>query len=251
MNLEDIWKEFRANIVVAVVVGATAIMETLFSFVTWIFRQLFSIFYDGKLADELAQGVVGTVSISMTAIIVGTLIGFALAYLLREIERRRVLHFAASVLLYVALAMPAYLLIYWGGTFVFPKADVWWVATGALSLNLAVFIAKIAHSGLETVPLSQIEAARAAGASGLTLVVRFEIPTVWRAVGSAIAVEWATTLKLSSLVGVIGAYDIMKVATMSAQDSYDQGVYVVVPLVYLILVTPILWWSEYLKSKSA
>jgi len=235
------------------VLGATAIMETAFSSVTWIFHQLFSIFYDGKLADELAQGVVGTVSISMTAIVVGTLSGFALAYLLREIERRRVrgLRVATAFLLYAALAMPAYLLIYWGGTFVFPKADVWWVATGALALNLAVFIAKIAHSGFETVPRSQIEAARAAGASGLTLVVRFEIPAVWRAVGSAIAVEWATTLKLSSLVGVIGAYDIMKVATMSAQQSYDQGVYLVVPLVYLILVAPILWWSEYLKSRSA
>ena len=63
-------------------------------------------------------------------------------------------------------------------------------------------------------------------------------------VGNAVVVEWATTLKLSSLVGVIGANDIMKVAKDQAGETFQDGTYLIVILVYFVLVAPLFIWVD-------
>ncbi len=246
----DIWKEHRSNIVITIVLATGVILNSITGLLSGFFAYVFNWFYSDDMSNLLAGGLMTTITISFVSILSGTLSGFLLAYLFRAVQMRFavVVRVGAWIFFYAALAMPAYLLLYWGTFFVFPRATPWWVATGALGLNLAVFVAKIVYGGFGTVPLAQIEAARTAGASGLTLAAGFEIPAILRSVGSAIAVEWATTLKLSSLVGVVGAHDIMWVATQNATLSYDQGIYLVVPVVYFVLVSPILLWSEHLRK---
>jgi ABC-type amino acid transport system permease subunit len=219
---------------------------------TTVFQLMFATVFDSDSSRRLAEGVTGTLLISLSSIVIGTPVGFALAYGFRFIQSRapRVIRYASWTLLYATLAMPAYLLIFWAGTFLFPRPDRALIAVGALAVNLAVFVGKIVYGGFSAVPLGQIEAARACGASGVKLALNFEIPAVLRAVEAAIAVEWATTLKLSSLVGVIGATDIMQVVMEQDLRTYHPGVYVIVFVVYWVLITPLLLWSDRLGKAS-
>lgn len=212
----------------------------------YLFRLLFTTLFDADSSTRLADGVTGTLLISFSSIGIGTPVGFVVAYGFRLIQSRAPppVRYASWAVLYATLAMPAYLLIFWAGTFLFPRPDRTLVAIGALAFNLAVFVAKIVYGGFGAVPLGQIEAARASGAGGITLALTFEIPAVLRAVRAAIAVEWATTLKLSSLVGVIGATDIMQVVMEQDLRTYHPGVYVIVFIAYWVLITPLLVWSD-------
>jgi polar amino acid transport system permease protein len=256
-NARETWKEFRPHILTAVLLAIVGIAQLTISFLSSLFQFVFGIFYSDKVAEQLAAGLIGTIGISFVAICIGTVAGFFIAYALRAIDRRsqrskfiKGIRFSSWIIMYAALAMPAYLLIYWGYYFVIPHPNAWWVATGALALNLAAFVAKIVYSAFRTIPTGQMEVARTAGASNAQLIVGFEIPAVLRVAGSALAVEWATTLKLSSLVGVIPTYDILKVAINGSSLSYDQSIYFVVPIVYFVLVAPIILWSDHLKSVS-
>jgi polar amino acid transport system permease protein len=210
------------------------------------FQLLFRVAFDPDTARRLAEGLTGTLLISLGAITVGTPAGFGLAYFFRLIQLRAPapLRIGSWAVFYAALAMPAYLFIFWSGTYLFPRPDRALIASCALAINLAIFVGKIVYGGFSAVPSGQLEAARASGASGLRLAVDFEIPGVLRAVDAAIAVEWATTLKLSSLVGVIGATDIMQVVMEQDLRTYHSSVYIIVFVVYWALITPILLWSD-------
>ena len=228
------------------VLGVALAWMVLGPMLNGVLRLLFAAVFDADSARRLAEGVTGTLLISLSAIGMGTPVGFLLAYGFRWLQGRapRVLRYGSWTAFYAALAMPAYLLIFWMGTFLFPRPSRALIAIAALALNLAVFVAKIVYGGFGAVPLGQMEAARASGAHGVRLAVGFEIPAVLRAVRAAITVEWATTLKLSSLVGVIGATDIMQVVMEQDLRTYHPGVYVVVFIVYWVLITPLLVWSD-------
>jgi ABC-type amino acid transport system permease subunit len=239
--------KLRGELLVVALLLAMALAWTVLPpMLNGILRALFALLFDADSSRRLAEGVSGTLLISFSSIVIGTPVGFALAYGFRWIQNRapRLIRYFSWTVLYAALAMPAYLLIFWAGTFLFPRPDRALVAIGALALNLAVFVGKIVYGGFGAVPLGQIEAARASGAAGLRLALDFEIPAVLRAVEAAIAVEWATTLKLSSLVGVIGATDIMQVVMEQDLRTYHPGVYVIVFVVYWVLISPLLLWSD-------
>jgi len=234
------------TLLVALVLGVVLAWVVLGAVLNGVLRLLFTALFDAASARRLAEGVTGTFLISLSSIGLGTPVGFVLAYGFRGLQSRapRVLRYASWTVLYAALAMPAYLLIFWMGTFLFPRPNRALIAIAALALNLAVFVAKIVYGGFGAVPLGQMEAARASGAHGVKLALGFEIPAVLRAVRAAITVEWATTLKLSSLVGVIGATDIMQVVMEQDLRTYHPGVYVIVFVVYWVLITPLLVWSD-------
>jgi ABC-type amino acid transport system permease subunit len=242
-----LWDRYHGELIailllVLLAAGWTVLRPALDS----VFQALFTTAFDPDTARRLAEGLTGTLLISFGAITVGTPVGFGLAYLFRFVQLRASapLRICSWAVFYAALAMPAYLFIFWSGTYLFPRPDRALIASSALALNLAIFVAKIVYGGFSAVPSGQIEAARASGATGVRLAIDFEIPAVLRAVDAAIAVEWATTLKLSSLVGVIGATDIMQVVMEQDLRTYHSGVYVIVFAVYWVLITPILLWSD-------
>ena len=171
-------KSSRLQWSVLVVCFLLSAVQLWFSGFTIILQSGFRLFFSDHLAYRLADGVVGTVGISATAIITGTLSGLFLAYALRHIRARqpRAVRIVAWTLLYLGLATPAYLLIYLGQFIV--DVQPWYVASAALAINLAVFIGKIVYGGFSSIPEPQLEAARAIGVEGASLILFFEIPAL-------------------------------------------------------------------------
>jgi polar amino acid transport system permease protein len=217
---------------------ATAILALLREPITWIF----DIWFSRKQSELLAEGVFNTVGISVASIVAGTLLGIILAYIARPaFANRKFLSLVSRGVLYVALSVPVYVLLIFGqGWF----ANPWIAAVVFLSLNLAVFVCRLMVRAFETLPIAQVEAARAAGAHGWSFRWNFELPALWRSCGAGVTNEWATTLKLSSLVGVIGAYDIMKTSRTILDETYDTRVFLVVVAVYALLTIPVFMLSD-------
>jgi polar amino acid transport system permease protein len=193
--------------------------------------------FGSELGAQLARGIATTYLIGGVSIIVGTTGGFLIAYLLRFLSRgRKIMRAFMTILLYSAMSVPVYVLLIYGQAYILNQILL---AVTVLSANLAVFVAKLVLSGFSSIRPEQLWAARITGARGLNILLDFEGRAIWRVSGAAISNEWATTLKLTSLIGVVGVYDIMNVAKNHAENSYDATIFLVVFVVYAVLTIPL------------
>ena len=213
------------------------------------FSALFDLFgLHGKLNAEASQGIYYSLMLSMYAIGAGTILGVVLGTVIRSVERNG--HgktaFVMKLGLYLAMSIPVYLALYWLfllPVIVLPPLSI---AIIVLSLNLAAFVGKIVCDGYKELPGELIEAARLSGFSRFKTLLRFEMPLVRRNIQSAILVEWTTTIKLTSLVGVIGIADIMETSKREVLRSFDPTLYFIIPLVYAVPVVIILLTADHM-----
>lgn len=126
----------------------------------------------------------------------------------------------------------------------------YWVGIVTLSIFSGAYIAEILRSGIENVRSSQLESSRAIGLTSWQ-TYRFVIfPLAFRQVLPPLAGQFASIIKDSSLLSILGisefTYNAQQVssATYSTLESYF-------PLAvgYLILTLPISLFSKYLERK--
>jgi ABC-type amino acid transport system permease subunit len=227
--------------IIPAIVAGLALSQSVMA---WILSTIFP----NYIAQRVAEGLMNTVLVGLVSIFFGTILGASLAFVLRPIYRRsaKVVNVAVKAMLYIGLSIPVYVMLIFGQTVV---RGEWALAIIVLSVNLALFISKLILAGFESIRQEQIWAARSVGARGWSLLMEYEIPALWQSCGAAITNEWATTLKLSSLVGVVGIYDIMNVAKNQAQQTYDLRIFWLVIVVYAILTIPIMWTSDSLRAQ--
>jgi ABC-type amino acid transport system permease subunit len=204
----------------------------------------------GRLNAEVSQGVYYSLTLSTLAIVAGTLLGVLAGTVIRSVERNghHRLAYVMKLGLYLAMSIPVYLALYW--LFLIPAVTLppLWIAILVLSLNLAAFVGKIVCDGYKELPGELIEAARLSGFSRLKTLLKFEMPLVRHNIQSAILVEWTTTIKLTSLVGVIGIADIMETARREVLRSFDPKIYFFIPLVYAVPVVVILLMADHVGA---
>ncbi|MDG2535518.1 ABC transporter permease subunit [Sphingomonas sp. HITSZ_GF] len=222
----------------ALISGAGAATIWLVAFFQAPLAWLFSFFFDARVSRLLAEGTMTTIEVGVCSIALGTALGFLFAYGLRGVSRGRgpLARYFTYALLYIGLAAPVYVLLVMLGPF-FRSEFVG--ALVILSLNLSFFVAKLVLGAFEAVPTAQLDAAIVTGARGLRLWWHFERPALWRICGAGIVNEWATTLKLSSLVGVIGVVDIMNAAKAELLQSMSLLALLVVVFIYALLIVPV------------
>jgi len=85
------------------------------------------------------------------------------------------------------------------------------VVTGilALGLNSAAYVAEIVRGGIQSIDKGQMEAARSLGLSYQQAMRHVILPQAFRRIIPPLANEFIVLLKDSSLVSVIGAYELM------------------------------------------
>lgn len=205
-----------------------------------------------KYRAKFVQGWMVTVGISVAALVMSTLIGFVLALA----RRSRILLFRSLAQICVEVIRGTPLLVQLLIFFYVVAESVglsnrYLVGVLTLSLFSGAYISEIIRAGIESVGRSQLDAARAVGfTSGQTY--RYVIfPQALRQALPPLAGQFASLVKDSSLLSIIGIGEF----TLNAQEvnSYTYSTlesYLPLALGYLVITLPISLWSRWLESRS-
>lgn len=119
-----------------------------------------------------------------------------------------------------------------------------------LSLFNGAYIAEMMRSGIEYVSATQIESAKAIGLSK-GQAYRFVIfPQAIRQVIPSLTGQFASIIKDSSLLSIIGINELTNSAQQINSATYSTlEVYLPLGLAYLLLTLPISLWSKHLEKR--
>ena len=215
------------------------------------------------VADALYAQVLATLSRGIGVTIFVTLVAFALAsalgllLALASLSRFLVLRQGARLyieiirgipmmvlLLYVAFVLAPAMVSGWNAlaealglspmrTRDFP---LMWRAILALMIGYSAFIAEVFRAGLQSIDPGQIEAAESLGLNGWQRFRHIVFPQAIRTIMPPLGNDFIAMIKDSSLVSVLGVYDITQAGKITAAGNFRYfETYNVVALIYLIM----------------
>jgi len=135
--------------------------------------------------------------------------------------------------------------------------EPYWCALLGLTLNTAAYASEIIRGGLQSVPHGQIEAAKAAGMSGLLLFRRIVFPIAARQALPGYGNEIILMVKATSLASIITMMEVTGIAHKLISQTFRAiEVFVVAGAIYLFLnflitraIMAIEWWlSPHLRN---
>ncbi len=191
----------------------------------------------------LFQGVLVTLFLTISSIIIGTISGSLIGILrlspygfLSFIARSYIDFFRGTPLL-VQIFM-----IYFGLPALAQSFDLPITlarlpsAIMALSLNCAAYIAEIVRGGIQSIDRGQTEAAKSLGLNPVQTVYHIIFPQAFRRMLPPLGNQFITVLKDTSLVAVIGFEELFRHGQLIVADNYRSfEIYTTVALIYLCL----------------
>ena len=173
---------------------------------------------------------------------------FAMLLALMRVSGIKPLDLTARAYIFVFRGTPLLVqifLIYYGlgqfpsvrSTFLWPfLREPYWCAILALTLNTAAYGSEIIRGGLLSVPLGQVEAARACGMSGLLLFRRVVLPIAVRQALPAYGNELVLMVKATSLASIITLMEVTGIAHKIISETYRGiEVFICAGATYLII----------------
>ncbi|MFV1994573.1 MAG: amino acid ABC transporter permease [Verrucomicrobiales bacterium] len=125
-----------------------------------------------------------------------------------------------------------------------------WIGIALLAGFAAAYLAEIFRGGIESVPRSQVESARAVGFTEAQAYRHVILPQAVRRVLPSVAGQFANLIKDSSLLYVIGLAEFTAQARQTNSNTYsDFAAYIPLALGYLALTLPMSAWSRALEKK--
>jgi polar amino acid transport system permease protein len=116
----------------------------------------------------------------------------------------------------------------------------------AFVLNSTAYQTEILRGGILGVPHGEIEAARAAGMTRLTVLRRVVFPHAYRIAWPALGNEIILLIKASALASVVTVFDLMGQTRAIFQKTFDFSVYLWAAVLYLCLTAIFVWiWRQF------
>ena len=196
------------------------------------------------------EGTTTTVLLSFFSVIVGVGCGTLMA--LARLSTNKFLSKAAKVYIDIIRGTPLLVqlyLVYFGLATVLDLNDF---VSGviAVSVNTTAYIAEIIRSGIQSVDKGQMEAARSMGMRKRMAMRQIILPQAMKNILPAIGNEFATLIKETSIVSLIGIHDLMY-----SSDTVRGATFTVfIPLLmtaflYFIMTTTIAFFMDKLERK--
>lgn len=158
-----------------------------------------------KLAYIKSYGV--TLGLTLGGIIIGILLGFILAFL--KFLDIKILNFLIDEYIDILRGTPIILQLLIFSVVIFATwSDNFYVALIALGLNSSAYVAEIVRSGINSVDKGQMEAARAMGLNYYISMREVVFPQATKNILPALANEFISLFKETSVVGYISVVDI-------------------------------------------
>ena len=196
------------------------------------------------------EGATTTVLLSFFSVIVGVGCGTLMA--LARLSQNKFLSKAAKVYIDIIRGTPLLVqlyLVYFGLATVLDLNDF---VSGviAVSVNTTAYIAEIIRSGIQSVDKGQMEAARSMGMPKRMAMSQIILPQAMKNILPAIGNEFATLIKETSIVSLIGIHDLMY-----SSDTVRGATFTVfIPLLmtaflYFVMTTMIAFFMDKLERK--
>jgi octopine/nopaline transport system permease protein len=209
--------------------------------------------------QRLIVGVPLTLQLAFVSVAWG--LAFAVLLGVAMHQRWRPLDWIARAYVFVFRGTPLLVqlfLIYYGlGQFrpFLQELDVWWFFRSpyycvllALAMNTAAYGAEIVRGGLQSVPASQVEAARAYGMSGVTLYRRIVGPIALRQALPAYGNELILMVKATALASTVTLMELTGLAHKMISETFRAlEVFLVAAAIYLAInfvLTALVAWGE-------
>ncbi len=205
----------------------------------------------GDYRTVFVRGWLTTIAISATCFILSSIVGI-LAALARR-SRILVLRFLARI--YIELFRGTPLLVQILFFFYVIAHSVGLdnrYAAGILTLSLfnGAYLAEIFRAGIQSVGASQLESAKAIGLTPSQSYRFVILPQAFRLTLPPLAGQFASLIKDSSLLSIIGISEFTYAAQQVNSATYSTlESFIPLAIGYLILTLPISLWSRYLEKR--
>lgn len=178
-------------------------------------------FIQRKIGFLITQGLVMTLYISAVSIAIATVLALlgAVAKLSSNGIAQGIAHFYTSLFRGLPLLMQIYM-IYLGLPQLGYVIDAVPTGIAALSLCYGAYMTEIFRAGIESIPKGQWEAARALGMRPTSVMTRIILPQSMRVIIPPTGNQFISMLKDSSLVSVVGVWELTYLARTQGQTEF-------------------------------
>lgn len=189
-----------------------------------------------KISFLITQGVVTTLYISVISIVISTIIALfaAIAKMSKSGMAYGLAAFYTSLFRGLPLLMQIYI-IYIGlpqlGIFV----DAIPAGIIALSLCYGAYMTEIFRAGIESIPKGQWEAGRALALSDRRIMRMIILPQAMRLIVPPTGNQFISMLKDSSLVSVVGVWELMYLARTQGQSEFRH--------IEMLITASLIYWG--------
>ncbi len=243
-------RQDKPTAAVAAVADKSVLAQLRDSFLDWDL-------YKKAIPDLLKTGLPNTLILTISASVIGLLLGLGLA--VAGISRSRWLRYPARIYTDIFRGLPEVVIILLIGLGIGPlvsgltRNNPYPLGIAALGLMAAAYIGEILRSGIQSVEAGQLEASRALGfsySSSMRLVV---VPQGIRRVLPALMNQFISLLKASSLVYFLGLVASQRELFQVGRDLNAQtgnlSPLVAAGLFYLLLTIPLTHLVNYIDNR--
>ena len=201
-----------------------------------------SLIYDDRYLFVL-EGLKNTLIIALGAVLIGFILGLLISLVRDSHDKNgnfKIINYICVKYVAIIRGTPALLqlmIIYY---VVFRTVDINPIIVGILAfgLNSSAYVSEIIRSGIKSVDISQMEAARSLGLSysqGMKYVV---LPQAIKNIIPALGNEFITLIKETAVAGYIGIRELTKASDIIASRTYNYFFPLIISaLIYLFLTT--------------
>lgn len=205
-------------------------------------------FIEADRWKSILKGVGTTLSITALAVVMGVVLGFVVAVIRCTNQLTGKLYIPDKICqLYLTVTRGTPLMVQLLIIFfvVFPpleralgiNIDNFTAAVLCFGLNSGAYVAEIVRGGIMSVDKGQIEAGRSLGFTYVQTMVHFVIPQAFKAILPALANEFITLLKESSIAFYIGVADLNAAGNAIRAATYSAFMpLIAVAAIYLVMV---------------
>lgn len=186
---------------------------------------------------SLLRGAIMTLVISLVSIFIGLVIGMAICQMRRS--KRALLQVPAKIYISALRGIPVLvvlMLLFYLPSNIGLEIPAIVVAIASLSMNTSAFQAEIFRAGFASIPVGQVEAAKALGMTNGRIFMRLLMPQVLGMTMPELVNEIIILLKNSSLISVIAVTELMRCGEQLVSITYRPAeVYVTAACLYLLM----------------
>lgn len=200
-----------------------------------------------------ADALLLTLQISIIAIVFGFVLGVVVG--LGRTSTNRPIRWLCTVYVEVIRGTPLLVqifIVYFGLPSMGINLDRLTSGILAIGFNSAAYQAEIIRAGIQSIPVGQMEAARAIGMTRAQAMKNVILPQALRLIIPPMTNEFITLIKDSSLVSVLGVIELTKLTQNLNQRFYEPlGLFLFLALIYLILTYSTSHILRYVEKKYA
>ncbi len=206
-------------------------------------KKVIELFSTQKYMDSIFEGLKTTLIISVLAALLGLLLGsiVAIVTIAKKTAWMRIPKAICNIYITVIRGTPMALQLFIMAYVIFAIRGFPMIVTATLAfgINSGAYVAENIRAGILSVDVGQTEAGRALGLPGKTTMLKIVIPQAIKNVIPAIGNELIALIKETSIVSMIGMYDLTMAAKIIGSGN-NMASYIVpmsvVAMFYLAIV---------------